>query len=244
MSLFRKALFSTARKPRIGSLQQAKAEAARCLQCVDAPCSKACPAGTDPARFLRQLNLDNPEGAAETVLFNNVLGGTCGRVCPVSELCEKACTRCKLDGRPVRIGAVQEFLHEWGTKQPSGAIRQPPKFPSNHQRVAVIGSGPAGLSAARELQRFGFDVTIYEARAGPGGALRYFISPARIDHDMVHEEIERVQELGVEILCSTRVDDIKELHKHFDHIVVAPGLQQGKCYPILVMGYRQSSFLN
>lgn len=88
---------------RIKSLRQAKAEAARCLQCIDAPCSKACPALTEPAKFVRQLARDNPVGAAETIEFHNALGGTCGAICPVSQLCEGACTRQKLDGRPVRI---------------------------------------------------------------------------------------------------------------------------------------------
>lgn len=208
------------------SLRQAKAEAARCLQCIDAPCSKACPAGTDPARFVRQVALDNPEGAAETILFNNVLGGTCGAVCPVSKLCEGACTRSKLD-EPVRIGELQEFLHRFGI-QNEGIIRSPPKLERNGQTVAVVGSGPAGLSTARELQRLGFEVTLYEARSEPGGALRYFLSPVRMDHAMVAEEVDRVRDLGVNIVCNHCVTDIHDLEKEFDHVVVSPGLQHGR----------------
>ena len=209
------------------SLRQAKAEAARCLQCIDAPCSKACPAGTDPAKFTRQVALDNPEGAAETILFNNVLGGTCGAVCPVSKLCEGACTRAKIDA-PVRIGALQEFLHRFGAEKD---IRQPPKLERNGQTVAIVGSGPAGLSTAREMQRLGFDVTVFEARPEPGGALRYFLSPVRMDHALVQQEIDRVRDLGVNIVCNHRVSDLESLEKDFDHVVVSPGLQHGRKLP-------------
>jgi len=209
------------------SLRQAKAEAARCLQCNDAPCSRACPAGTDPAKFTRQVALDNPEGASETILFNNVLGGTCGAVCPVSKLCEGACTRAKIDG-PVRIGALQEFLHRYGIQE---GIREPSKLSRNGQTVAVVGSGPAGLSTAREMQRLGFDATIFEARPEAGGALRYYLSPVRMDHNLVKEEIDRVSDLGVKIACNHRISDIRALEKEFDHVVVSPGLQRGRKLP-------------
>ena len=212
------------------SLRQAQAEASRCLGCIDRPCSAACPAQTDPATFVRQLGpMDNPMGAAETILRNNPLGGVCGAVCPVSKLCEGACTRTKVDGTPVRIGALQHFLHDYGMKQQQQhAIRSPTKLSRVDQTVAVVGSGPAGLSTARELQRLGYDVTLYEARAEPGGALRYFLSPLRMDHNLVREEVARIQDLGVNIVCNHRVTDLEKLKKEFDHVVVAPGLGEGR----------------
>jgi glutamate synthase (NADPH/NADH) small chain len=103
--------------------------------------------------------LDNPEGAAETILFNNVFGGTCGIVCPASKLFEGACTRSNIDA-PVRTLALQEFLHRFGVEND---VRQPPKLVRNGQTVAIVGSGPAGLSTAREMHKLGFDVTVFEA---------------------------------------------------------------------------------
>jgi dihydropyrimidine dehydrogenase (NAD+) subunit PreT len=124
----------------------ASLEAERCLLCEDAPCSKACPAETNPGKFLKQLRFDNALGAAETVLDNNPLGGICGQVCPVSRLCEGACTRKHIDG-PVKIGAVQKYLHEFGVEQ---KISNPPvPTKKTGHKVAVIGAGPAGLACAR-----------------------------------------------------------------------------------------------
>ena len=94
---------------------QAYAEAGRCLLCFDAPCSKGCPAGTDPGTFIRKLRLRNIKGAIATVKHNNILGGVCGALCPVSGLCEKECAATPID-RPIRIGSVQRFLIEYGRK--------------------------------------------------------------------------------------------------------------------------------
>lgn len=129
-------------------------EAERCLLCVDAPCAKACPADTKPDKFLRQLRFENPLGAAQTVLDNNPLGGICGTVCPVSKLCEGVCTRKDIDG-PVKIGAVQRYLHEFGMEH---KLSLPPVPPGINHKTAVIGAGPAGLAAARELARRGSKV--------------------------------------------------------------------------------------
>ena len=196
-------------------------EAEKCLLCVDAPCATACPAGTQPDKFIRQLRFDNYLGGAETILDNNVLGGVCGTVCPVSRLCEGACTRSNIDG-PVKIGRIQRYLHDLGMRED---IELPPIAESSGRKAAVIGSGPAGLSAARELARRGSIVTIFERRAEPGGALRYALSPFRIDHAMVDAEIDRIKKMGVKFECNVDVSDVRALTEGFDSVFVSPGLQ-------------------
>jgi dihydropyrimidine dehydrogenase (NAD+) subunit PreA len=212
-------------------LQSAKLEAERCLLCHDAPCSQACPADTDPARFLRQLRFENVSGAARTVLDNNPLGGICGTVCPVDRLCEEACSRIGID-RPIRIGAVQRGLHEQGLAL---GITLPPVPEPSGKRVAIVGAGPAGLAAARELARRGAEVTIFEARAKAGGMLRYGIAPIRLGDALIDEEVARIEAMGVTIRCDEPVADqqaLDTLAEAYDEVVVTPGLQAGRRFPL------------
>ena len=201
-------------------------EAERCLLCVDAPCAKACPADTKPDKFLRQLRFENPLGAAETVLDNNPLGGVCGTVCPVSKLCEGACTRKAIDG-PVRIGAVQRYLHDLGIAE---KLELPPVPKATGHKTAVIGAGPAGLAAARELARRGSQVTVFERRPQAGGALRYALSPIRVSHELVDQEVKRIEEMGVKFQFNSNISDIATIMKNgeFDAMFVSPGLQSSR----------------
>lgn len=205
-------------------LAQATAEAQRCLICYDPPCSRGCPAGTDPGTFIRKLRLRNITGAIRTIKQNNILGGACGVLCPTSLLCEKECSATGID-RPIQIGKLQRFLVEYGYKTGFNVFAKPEK---KAERVAVVGSGPAGLSCAAELAKSGYQVTVYEQYAEPGGVLRYGVPAHRFPHSLLDLEIDDLMALGVEIRCSSPIkgkgaaEDL--LENGFSAVFIAPGL--------------------
>ena len=171
-------------------------EAARCLLCHDAPCSKGCPAGTDPAKFIRSIRFRNDRGAAETIRENNILGGTCARVCPYDRLCEEACSRCGID-KPIEIGKLQRYAIEQEEAYGMKTLSAPEKKVGN---VACVGAGPASLAAAAELAKAGYNVTILEREAKAGGVLTYGIPEFRLPKTrVVRPEVENVKKLGVKI---------------------------------------------
>ena len=124
-------------------------EAARCLLCHDAPCSQACPAHTNPAKFIRSVLFRNVKGAAETIRENNALGSICARVCPTERYCEKACTRAKIDG-PIDIGGIQRYVTDMERKMNMKILKA---GKPNGMSIAIIGSGPSGLQAATTLRK-------------------------------------------------------------------------------------------
>jgi NADPH-dependent glutamate synthase beta subunit-like oxidoreductase len=213
-------------------LSHAVAEADRCLMCHDAPCSKACPAGTDPGAFIRKLRLKNITGAIRTIKENNILGGACGVLCPTARLCEEKCSARMAsdaapggDDRPIQIGGIQRCLieHAWETgfnpldaPEPTGA------------KVAVVGSGPSGLSCAAELAKSGYRVTIFEARPEPGGVLRYGVVSYRFDLDFLAKELADVTDLGVEIICNSPIDAQRDaaklLEEGYEAVFIGTGL--------------------
>ncbi|MFA6645435.1 MAG: NAD(P)-binding protein, partial [Bacilli bacterium] len=151
-------------------------EASRCLLCLDAPCSKDCPAGTDPGRFIRAVRFRNFKGAAEVVRENNVLGSICARVCPTERYCQKGCARSGIDV-PIDIGRIQRFITDF---EEANGMRILKKGKPNGKRIAIVGSGPAALQAAASLARLGYAINIYEKEAKAGGYLRYGIPEYRL----------------------------------------------------------------
>jgi len=183
-------------------LAQALAEADRCLLCHDAPCSEGCPADTKPAEFIRKLRFKNISGAIRTVKQNNILGGACGVLCPTHRLCEEKCSaifksqnRPEGADRPVQIGKIQRFLveHSW-----QGGFKVFEKSEPRSEKIAVVGSGPAGLSCAAELAKDGYQVTVFEARPEPGGVLRYGVVSYRFDLNFLDREMQDIKDLGVQ----------------------------------------------
>ena len=193
-------------------------EAARCLLCHDAPCSKGCPAGTDPAKFVRSIRFRNVKGAAETIRSNNVLGGSCARVCPYDRLCEEACSRCGID-RPIEIGKLQRYAIEqeeiFGMKTLEAGEAKPGK-------VACIGAGPASLAAAAELRKAGYAVTIFEKEEKAGGMLTYGIVPSRLPQSVIDHDVAMVEAMGVKFEFGKKVTiaDVDD----YDAVFVGTGL--------------------
>ena len=194
-------------------------EAARCLLCHDAPCSKGCPAGTDPAKFIRSIRFRNVKGAAETIRENNVLGGTCARVCPYDNLCEEACSRCGID-RPIEIGKLQRYAIEQEKLFKMKTLEAPKE--KKPGKVACVGAGPASLACAAELAKAGYKVTIFEREAKAGGVLTYGITPSRLPQSVVDHDIAQVKGLGVKFVFNTeaKAEDLEA----FDAVFVGAGL--------------------
>ena len=208
-------------------------EASRCLLCHDAPCSQACPAGTDPAKFIRSVRFKNYKGAAETVRVNNILGSICARVCPTERYCQQGCSRSGID-KPIDIGRIQRFVTDYEDCLKMDILEAKPL---NGKKVAVVGAGPAGLSVAANLRLDGFKVVVFEKEAKAGGYMRYGIPEYRLPTAVVDKEIKRIEKLGVEIVLNHPVEDLKALQKEYDAVVVAVGHNKGKMLPIFV-GHR------
>ncbi len=179
---------------------QALLESERCLQCggpnAPAPCAAACPAEIDVPRFIRQIRAGDPLAAARTIFSENVLGGSCARVCPVEALCQGACVLHEEGRRAVEIGRLQRFATDTALREnrPGSALPAKPVG----KPVAVVGAGPAGLSAAAELARLGYAVTVFEARPLPGGLVTYGIAPYKQGYEPLPQEVDSLRALGVD----------------------------------------------
>lgn len=176
--------------------EEAIGEARRCLQCKKAPCIKGCPVEIDIPGFIKCIKEGDPQKALEIIYRTNLLPAICGRVCPQETQCELLCTLGKI-GQPVAIGKLERYVADKIEYQPACSVNADKNL--TKWKVAVVGSGPAGLTCASELARCGIKVTIFEALHNPGGVLLYGIPEFRLPKDIVKKEIERVQKLGVEI---------------------------------------------
>lgn len=206
-------------------------EAQRCLLCHDAPCSQSCPAGTDPGKFIRSVRFRNFKGAAETIRENNALGSICARVCPTERYCQKGCSRCGID-KPIDIGGIQRFVTDFEEKVGMQILE---KGADNGFKVAIVGSGPAGLQAAASLARLGYSVKVYEKSPKAGGYLRYGIPEYRLPDHIVEKEIARIAALGVEFCCSTEIGKditIDDLKAQNDAVLIAIGFSEPKVLPM------------
>ncbi len=203
------------------SRDEAVHEAARCLFCYDAPCTRSCPTGIDVPRFIRDILHDNPLGAAETILDENIFGGSCARACPTEVLCEGACVDRTLLHDPVQIGRLQRFATD-----AAFGVQFFEAGPETGKRVAIVGGGPAGLSCAFELRRRGHAATVFEARDVPGGLNTLGLAPYKITTEFALSEIEPIRDIGVDIRLNHSVDaaGLQLLKEEYDAVFIAVGL--------------------
>jgi glutamate synthase (NADPH) small chain len=194
------------------NLEQALEEADRCIQCPKRPCSEGCPVSVNIPEFIKALREKDLPQAVTILKSKNALPGVCGRVCPQEVQCESKCTLGK-KGSPVAIGRLERFLADWEREQRSKDIK--PATPANRaKKIAVVGSGPAGLTAAADLARLGYNVTIFEALHVAGGVLMYGIPQFRLPKEIVQAEVDFVASLGVKIELDSvvgKLDTIDEL---------------------------------
>lgn len=198
-------------------------EANRCLYCYDAPCIKACPTSIKIPNFIKKIASGNMKGSATTILEANPIGASCARVCPTEELCEGACVL-HSSTKPIKIGELQRYATDWAMERNAQLFK--PEL-RNEQKVAIVGAGPAGLSAARELSLFGYQVTIYEAEEKAGGLGRYGIVAFRLPNDVVDWEVEQIEQLGVDIQTNIAIGvDISadEILAQYDSVILAVGM--------------------
>ena len=179
--------------------EMAMEEATRCLGCPTMPCKSGCPVQINIAPFVKKVAEGDFEGAYEIIHQTSSLPAVCGRVCPQENQCEKYCVRGKM-GEPVAIGRMERFVADWHNAH-AGAPAEKPA--SNGHKVAVIGSGPAGLTCAGDLAKLGYQVTVFEALHKAGGVLVYGIPEFRLPKSIVQKEVDGLQALGVEVCTNT-----------------------------------------
>ncbi len=201
-------------------------EAERCLQCKKPTCIDGCPVRVNIPRFIELLAQGDMAGAANSLLDDNALPCVTGRVCPQETQCEGECLRGKSGkhGLPVAIGHLERYVADWANAHPDEIARHP-AAPSG-RKVAIIGSGPAGLTAAGELVKAGHEVTVFEAFHAPGGVLLYGIPEFRLPKDIVQQEVDRLVAQGVRIELNTIIGKtytIPELRRLFDAVFIGVG---------------------
>ena len=204
--------------------EMAVEEAKRCLNCKHKPCWKGCPVGIDIPAFIGKVAEEDFAAAYEILSRSTTLAAVCGRVCPQESQCEGVCVR-GIKGEPVAIGRLERFVADWHRTNNSTA---PTKAAPNGHKVAVVGSGPSGLTCAGDLAKLGYAVTVFEALHTPGGVLVYGIPEFRLPKALVQEEIGKLSAMGVEFMTNMvigkvlTVDELLE-EEGFEAVYLASG---------------------
>ena len=204
--------------------EQAIDEAQRCLNCKNKPCVTGCPVQIDIPAFIAEVAKGDFEAAYKIITKSSSLPAVCGRVCPQESQCEGKCVR-GIKGEPVAIGRLERFVADWHM---ANAKSDPEKVPSNGHKVAVIGSGPSGLTCAGDLAKKGYDVTVFEAFHVAGGVLVYGIPEFRLPKAIVQKEIDNLKALGVKVetnMVIGKVLSIDELMEEygFEYVYIGTG---------------------
>ncbi len=197
------------------TVERAMAEARRCLQCQEPLCEQGCPVNVPIRDFIWAVARGDFDGAARIIRRKNVLPAICGRVCPVEHQCEQICV---VYGKqePVAIGRLERFVADWERRHGTGAAAAPPE--QRPEKVAIVGSGPAGLTVASDLAQLGYQVTVFEALHAIGGVLRYGIPEFRLPKAIVDEDMERLRGMGVEFQANVIVGKTVTIDQLMDEL--------------------------
>jgi glutamate synthase (NADPH) small chain len=205
------------------SAEEALAEAERCIRCAKPVCIKGCPVNVPIREFIEAIQQQDFQGAIDKIKETNILPAVCGRVCPQEDQCEKFCVMGK-KFEPVAIGRLERFAADW--EREHGRKAEVKIAPATGKKVAIVGSGPAGVTCAADLAKLGHKVTIFEALHEPGGVLLYGIPEFRLPKSIVSQEIAGLVEMGVEIKTSAvigKLATVDELMEQFDAVFIASG---------------------
>jgi len=206
--------------------QQAVEEASRCIQCKKPNCITGCPVGVNIPEFIRAVREGDMPEAVRIIKSTNSLPAITGRVCPQETQCEMVCALNK-KGAPIAVGRLERYVADWERSHPEIEERQKKRVTFNGKKVAIVGSGPAGLTCAADLAKLGYEVTIFEALHVAGGVLMYGIPEFRLPKDVVQAEVDYVKSLGVEIKLDhvigkiATVDEL--LQNGYDAVFLSPG---------------------
>ncbi len=203
-----------------------------CLKCKTKPCSKGCPMNTNIPEFISEIVNENFEKAYEILKDNNIFSHICSIICPQEEQCEGSCVR-GIKQTPTQIGTLEKYVNEWAEKEKIKTKIQIKQ--EKNKKIAVIGSGPAGLQASYDLRKEGYQVKVYEKEKSLGGILNYGIPDFRLKKEYVYELIEQLKEIGVEFETEKELGrniHIKELLQEYDSIFIGIGAETPSIYNI------------
>lgn len=207
------------------TLEMAMTEATRCLDCPNPQCVTGCPVAIDIPGFVKNIERGNIAEAARVLKTTSALPAVCGRVCPQEKQCESHCIRLKMKSEPVAIGYLERFAADYA--RDNNLESEPDRLPDNGRRIAVVGSGPAGLSFAGQMVKYGYRVTVFEALQEIGGVLKYGIPEFRLPNAIVEAEIDSLKAQGVEMVTDCIIGKTltyDDLHREgFEGIFVGSG---------------------